>query len=169
MPTGERSRTRASRAHGFTYLALLLWLVVGGGMLAALGTQWRAAAERERERELIFRGGQIRAAVARYWDAQSPGELPPSLDALLEDRRTGVPRHHLRRLFADPFAPAGSPGGGWQPIVDPLRGGLAGVASQRTELRYLQPGATRFVFVPPTVADVDPTSAAALRSLASTP
>lgn len=153
MPTGENRGCAIGGQRGFTYLALLLWLALGGVSLAALGVQWSAAAARERERELVFRGGQIREAIARYWAAQVPHELPPSMAALLVDRRGGVPRHHLRRLFRDPFASADDADGGWQLITDPVRGGLTGVASRRVATRYLQPGLTRFVFVAPAPVD----------------
>lgn len=93
MPTGER---------GFGYLGLLILLALLGAQLAAAGTQWAAAARRERERELAFRLQEFRRAIAAYRAAQEPGELPPSLQALLEDRRGSPPRHHLRRLYADP-------------------------------------------------------------------
>ena len=156
MPNGERRARARHVTRGFTYLALLLWLAIGGVAMAAWGTQWSVAAEREREREMIFRGGQIRAAVAAYWAAQEPHELPPTPESLLVDRRGNIPRHHLRRLYADPFADraAGLPGadvaaaGGWQWIADPAPGRLTGVASQRHELRYLHPGSSRFVFAP---------------------
>lgn len=134
---------------GFTYLALLLWLALGGAGLAALGTQWSTVAQRERERELVFRGGQVRQAVARYWAAREPHELPPSPEALLEDRRDTPQRHHLRRMFVDPFAPPGAEHGGWHWLTDPDSGRLTGVASRREALHYLRPGTTAFFFVPP--------------------
>lgn len=98
MPTGSRRRER-----GFTFLGLLLILVVMGAALAALGTAWSSAAWSERERELRFRGDQIAAALGRYHHAHDPPEWPQSLDDLLEDRRGETPRHHLRRLWTDPF------------------------------------------------------------------
>lgn len=148
MPTGER---------GFTYLGLLLWLALGGAALAALGERWSAAAERERERELQFRGAQIRLALARYWAAREPHELPPSPDALVVDRRDSPPRHHLRRMFADPYASSGAPDGGWQWLHDPATGRITGVASRRAATHYLRPGSTRFTFVPPPAASAPPT------------
>ena len=85
------------------------------------------AAQRERERELIFRGEQIRSAIDRYRRAlPERSEWPKTLDDLVEDRRTDEPRHHLRRRFEDPF---GLP---WGEIRD-TAGGLIGVYS-RSEL-----------------------------------
>src|SRR5262249_29887597 len=73
--------------------------------LAALGQAWSTAAQRERERELQFRGEAIASAITKYQKVsptQVP-ELPRTLDDLLEDRRGAVVRHHLRQRYADPF------------------------------------------------------------------
>jgi type II secretory pathway pseudopilin PulG len=94
MRSGER---------GFGYLGLLILLALLGAQLAAAGTQWSTAARRERERELAFRLQEFRRAIAAYSAAREPRELPPSLQELLEDRRSSPPRHHLRRLYADPL------------------------------------------------------------------
>lgn len=94
------------RDAGFTYLGLLFFVAITAAALAALGQSWSTAAERERERELEFRGGEIARAISSYLRA-SPGGLAPqyplTLDDLLEDRRSAKPRHHLRRAYTDPF------------------------------------------------------------------
>ncbi|MDH4393274.1 MAG: type II secretion system protein [Aquabacterium sp.] len=90
---------------GFTYLVLLFGLAIGGAGLAALGTQWQLAAQRERETELLFRGLQLRDALQRFHDQTPDGQpaLPQTLEQLLTDARRPAPRHHLRQLYADPF------------------------------------------------------------------
>ncbi len=109
MPTGEhRPRPPAHPrppGRGFTYLALLFGLAIGGAALAGLGTQWQQAAQREREAELLFRGLQLRDALQRFHDQSPDGQpvLPQTLDDLLADRRRPTPRHHLRQLYTDPF------------------------------------------------------------------
>lgn len=94
------------RAAGFGYLGMLFFVAITAASLAALGQRWTTAAERERERELEFRGGEIARAIASYARV-SPGGLAPqyplTLEDLLEDKRSAKPRHHLRRAYTDPF------------------------------------------------------------------
>lgn len=110
MRTGKG---RASR--GFTYLWLLFLLAIGGAALAASGQRWSGVMQRERERELIFRGQQIAAAIDAYRAAPgvSPPQWPGSLQDLVEDRRGPHTLRHLRRAYADPFT--GEPD--WVPIL----------------------------------------------------
>ncbi|MBB4842750.1 type II secretory pathway pseudopilin PulG [Paucibacter oligotrophus] len=90
---------------GFSYLGLLFFVAITAAGLAALGQSWSTAAQRERERELEFRGGEIARAIASYVRASpaQPGQNPRSLDDLLIDRRGVKTIHHLRRAYADPF------------------------------------------------------------------
>lgn len=92
-------------SRGFTYLALLWWVAISGVMLAALGTQWKLEATRQREAELVFRGEQIQAALVAYQSNTPPGQpmLPEALADLLDDKRQGQPKRHLRRLWPDPI------------------------------------------------------------------
>ncbi len=123
------------RTCGFTYLGVLLLVVLMGTLLAGLGQRATLLAERERERELLFRGEQIRRAIVSYRAAAEPPTWPASLQDLLADRRSGVVRHHLRRAYADPFTrqtdwvviPAPEPAQGWM-----------GVHSRATARRLLQ-------------------------------
>ncbi|MCV2349672.1 type II secretion system protein [Paucibacter sp. Y2R2-4] len=102
MRTGN-SQSLVSR--GFTYLWLLFVIALGGVALAALGQRQQTLQQREREAELRFRGEAIAQALASYARATPAGAnpLPQRLEDLLEDRRSGSTRRHLRRLYADPF------------------------------------------------------------------
>ncbi|MDD3529727.1 MAG: type II secretion system protein [Gallionellaceae bacterium] len=116
MLTGER---------GFTLIGLL-FLVAGLGVgMAALGTVWQTAAQREKEKELLFAGTAYRRAIASYWRA-SPGlpRLPATLDELLLDPRFPHVVRHLRRRYADPMT--GGPEWG---LVRDAAGGIVGVYS----------------------------------------
>jgi type II secretory pathway pseudopilin PulG len=96
---------RCLRAGGFTYLGMLFLVALTSAGLAALGQAWGTAAQREKERELAWRGAEIARAIVSYATAgnASLGEYPRSLEDLLVDRRGLKPRHHLRRAYVDPF------------------------------------------------------------------
>lgn len=100
---GQRPGQAAQR--GFTYLAVLFLVALTAAGLAALGQAWSTAAQREKERELEFRGQEIARAMRSYFRATPtpPQQYPAVLQDLLEDRRGPVVRRHLRRLYADPF------------------------------------------------------------------
>lgn len=102
-------RTRRRAQLGFTYLGLLFFVAISAAALAALGQRWSTAVQRDKERELEFRGQEIARAIDSYLKAgqqvrpKQPPAYPASLDDLLEDRRGVRPLHHLRRAYVDPF------------------------------------------------------------------
>lgn len=103
MRTTRRDRSRQA---GFAYVWLLLGIAAMGLGLVQVVEVASQATQRARERELLFIGQQFRQAFESYQQA-SPDprarELPPSLEALLADRRTGQLRRHLRRIYVDPM------------------------------------------------------------------
>jgi len=99
-----RSRGAANAA-GFTYIGLLIAVVILGVALSAVGTVWRTQAQREREQELLFIGHEFRAAIAAYSTANGR-QFPQDINDLLEDKRGPEPRHYLRRFYADPMTGA---------------------------------------------------------------
>lgn len=111
---------------GWVLLALLFLLAVIGAGMAALGTVWTTVAQREREAELLFFGEQYRRAIESYLQRGLGSEkpYPPSLEALLQDRRFPMPVRHLRRLYPDPMT--GRPEWG---LVRDAQGGIVGVYS----------------------------------------
>lgn len=117
---------------GFTYLALLVALMVMGIMLGRTGTAWKQVMQREREEELLFRGAQIQDAIRHWHKPHGSGEhiatpLNNLQDLLKDPRRSGTVRY-LRRLYQDPIS-----NGDWNLIRDPARG-IIGVASPSNKL-----------------------------------
>jgi len=118
----------STRQSGFTYLFVLMLIVLIGMGLAAAGTLWRTDAQRTREVELLFIGNQYRQAIQSYYelDKNAP-RLPKSIDDLLEDKRQPDVVRHLRRAWRDPIT-----GGAFQLIAAPDGVGFSGVASRST-------------------------------------
>jgi type II secretory pathway pseudopilin PulG len=120
------------RQGGFTLLGLL-FLVAGLGVaMAALGTMWHTAAQREKERDLLFVGDQYRQAIESFWKKPLPAgtvrRLPQNLDELLSDARFPATVRHLRRRYRDPM----TGGTEWGLLKEP-DGGIAGVYSQSAD------------------------------------
>ncbi len=114
------------RQGGFTLLWVLFLVASLGIGMAALGTVWHTAAQREKETELLFVGDQYRRAIESFWQA-SPGDqkrLPKKLDELLLDPRFPQTVRHLRRLYRDPMTGAAEWG-----LVKGANDGIAGVYS----------------------------------------
>lgn len=122
MPTGKPTQS------GFTYLFVLMLIALIGMGLAAAGTLWRTDAQRARETELLFIGGQYRQAIRSYY-ALDPAQprLPQSIDDLLQDNRRPDIVRHLRRAYRDPLT-----GGEFALIRTPDTQGIVGVMSQAT-------------------------------------
>lgn len=116
-----------SRARGFSLIGLL-FVVAGLGVgMAALGTLWHTAAQREKERELLFVGDQYARAIESFWSIPlpvgTPRRLPKHVGELLTDPRFPNTVRHLRRAWPDPMT-----GGDWVLLRDG-DGGITGVAS----------------------------------------
>jgi type II secretory pathway pseudopilin PulG len=114
---------------GFTYLGMLLIVALMGTGLVAFGELYSHAAQREKERDLLFIGEQFRDAIGSYYN-KSPGAkvYPKKLEDLLEDNRFPMPQRHLRRVYRDPMT--GSQEWG---LVEAPGGGFMGVHSLSEE------------------------------------
>lgn len=112
--------------HGFALLWLLFWLAGLGVGLAALGTVWQTAAQREREAELLFVGDQYRRALESFHRASPAGQAryPAHLEELLLDPRFPHTVRHLRRPYPDPITGSGD----WGLLR--AAGGIVGVYSR---------------------------------------
>ncbi|MFH1870213.1 MAG: type II secretion system protein [Pseudomonadota bacterium] len=115
---------------GIAYIALLIAIAVIGVGLAAAGTVWSEASQREKERELLFVGEQFRRAIQQYYESGViEKKYPPNLDALLYDPRFPGIRRYLRRIYRDPMS--GTAEWGLQRAPD---GGIMGVFSLRDDI-----------------------------------
>lgn len=99
-------RMHNGRDKGFIYIALLIGLAIVGISLSAVSEVWTQSRQRERERELLFVGNQIRQAITLYYLGSPPANhrFPLQLEELLEDvRAPDKPGRYLRKLFLDPI------------------------------------------------------------------
>lgn len=121
---------RPKDQRGFSYLALLIALLVVGVTSAAALSAGSVMQRRSAEDELLFIGEQFQSALKAYADATPTGTrpYPTGLNDLLKDPRFPVTRRHLRKLYPDPLT--GSTEWG---IVESPGGGILGIYSRSTE------------------------------------
>lgn len=89
------------RESGFTYAFLLGVLATGTILLGVTNHIASTEIKREKERELLFRGGQYYNAIKSYYNAGNPAVYPRSLSDLILDPRFPH-KIHLRKLYKDP-------------------------------------------------------------------
>ena len=123
----------AGKQKGFTYVGFLIVVALSGAGLAAYGEIASHQAQREKETELLFRGEQIRNAIASYYRKEQ--RYPQALAELLEDKRYPMPVRHLRRLYRDPMSGEAD----WGVVEAPGNGGIMGVHS-RSEAEPIKSG-----------------------------
>ena len=110
---GQRRRENA-----FSYISALIFVTVIGISLTSGSAYWSTIIKREKERELLFRGDQIRRAIESYYKGAPGGggsQYPVSLNDLLKDPRYLVPKRYLRRIYKDPMTEDGQ----WGLIMAP--------------------------------------------------
>lgn len=114
---------------GVAYLALLLAVAITGATLAAGATVWSQAQRREREKQLLWAGDQIRKAIIAYSQTggNAANRYPAQLQDLLLDPRSAAPRRHLRRIYDDPMARSTDWG-----LIRNQQGRIVGVYSRAT-------------------------------------
>jgi type II secretory pathway pseudopilin PulG len=91
---------------GFTYIGVLVLVVVMGLTLAAAGQIWQTLQRREKEQELLFIGHQFRLALSRYVSHTPPGQArryPMDMESLLQDPRYPGTQRYLRKIYSDPM------------------------------------------------------------------
>lgn len=117
---------RSSAQRGFTYIGLLVVVVMMGLVLTAVSRVWRTTEQRERETQLLFVGHEFRLAIASYY--ASGHRFPNDLQDLLQDERFPIPKRHLRRLYPDPITGQAD----WTLVLTPDGNGIMGIASSST-------------------------------------
>ena len=127
MKPGTTRRRPAGGMAGFTYISILFAIAIFGAGLAAAGVVWHTAAAREKERELLFIGGEFRRAFQAY-TSRGAGLYPRTLSDLIEDRRFPNIQRHLRRIYTDPMTGRTEWG-----LVRAPDGGIMGVHSLSQE------------------------------------
>ncbi|MCB4812282.1 type II secretion system GspH family protein [Methylovorus menthalis] len=118
--------TGNDKQSGYTFLGLLLVIMIAGLVLAQAGNTWSNLRQREREQELLKVGDKIREAIGNYYQ-RSPGlvkQYPRTLEALLRDDRFPQPQRYLRQLYADPLTGIVNWG-----VLEAPSGGIMGVYS----------------------------------------
>jgi len=116
----------SSNQAGFTYLVAMFAVAVAGLLLAVASEVWSQSRQREKEKELLFVGGQFREAIALYYQ-RTPGAVkryPEKLEDLLEDKRYLSMQRYLRKIYPDPITSKAA----WGLVAAP-GGGIMGVYS----------------------------------------
>jgi Tfp pilus assembly protein PilE len=83
--------------NGFTFLTAIFMVMIIGIMLGLTGQSWKMVMKREREKELLFRGSQIKEAIENWYNPRYtvPGVPPRARVHALMD---------LKDLFQDPYS-----------------------------------------------------------------
>lgn len=120
---------RLRSTSGFTYMAVLVMVVIVEILLLGIGQTWETVMKGDREEELLFRGMQYRTAIER-WSKPRPGAQAATplndLKDLLVDPRSAQKVRYLRKLYLDPMT-----GKEFVPIRDGR--GITGVVSASNE------------------------------------
>lgn len=121
--------------YGFTYVIILVAVVVLGILVEAAHKMTEYWLKSEREAELIFRGQAYRRAIQSYHEAGKVTKYyPRDLAELLNDPRFAQ-RRHIRKLYTDPM---GKPDDANWILVRAADGGIAGVTSASQDIPLKQ-------------------------------
>lgn len=122
------TNTRPVRTEGgFTFIALLVAMLLLSLATQGVMTSVSQQAQRERESDLLRIGQTYAQAIGAYYEG-SPGvvkQWPTSLEDLLEDTRLVTINRHLREIYPDPITRSANWG-----LIRNQDGGITGVHSQ---------------------------------------
>lgn len=110
---------------GFSYIMLMIAIVLMGVAMSVAARQWKTMVQRELEADLLAKGIEIQNALALYSTSVKagrvmPGEVYPQTLADL----TKLPKPFLRKVYLDPVGH-----GEWELVRAPT-GGIMGVRSK---------------------------------------
>ena len=100
MGPTEQYREPSPRSEvGYAMAGLLVAIAVLGLLMSMAMPTWQTFVKREKEAELVFRGGQYARAITLYGQ-QFAGAFPPNVETLVRGR-------FLRKAYTDPMTPDG--------------------------------------------------------------
>ena len=105
LPTQRRFVLRSTNQDGFTYLFVMMLVVVMSISLMGVTQQWSVIMKRDREAELLFRGTRIKEAIERFvadyevQKATRPNRWPRTLKELTKKN----PKRYLQAVYSDPI------------------------------------------------------------------
>src|SRR5438552_12189509 len=110
-----RMKNESPQRHGergYTLVALLAVMSLLALFAMAAASNVQQQGQREREKEAIFRGGQVADAIRSYYQSkgrQGVNSLPTSMDQLVEGIPKGTKKLQILRVSAsrDPLSKAG--------------------------------------------------------------
>ena len=116
---------------GITFMLAMATVVILGILLGVTGQSWRIIMKREKEKELLFRGNQIKEAIESYRGQGKANTVLPLYDLkVLLTKDPNNKRRSLRRLYTDPMTVKGE----WRLISGTTnKGEIIGVASTSQE------------------------------------
>lgn len=122
---GIRPTSLAQEQRGFSYLMLMIAVVVMGIAMSVAVRQWTVMVQRELEADLLAKGLEIQNALALYSASMKAGRVMPGevYPQTLVDL-TRLPKPFLRKVYNDPMGR-----GEWEVVRAPT-GGIMGVRSK---------------------------------------
>ena len=132
VPVPMPAHARSNSEGGYTLVALLLVMSLLAIWALSAAENVRQTAQREREKEAMFRGEQVADAIRSYYrfrGAQGVNSLPTSVDQLLEGIPRGTKKLQILRVEAarDPLSKSGE----WK-LIGPTSEDIAGFVKSLT-------------------------------------
>ena len=123
---------RSRREDGYALVSLLVLMTLMALFAVAAASNVRQQAQREREKEAMFRGEQVADAIRAYYRYRGAGgvnSLPTNIDQLLEGIPRGTKKLQILRVQAarDPLSKSGE----WK-LIGPTSQDFAGLVRSLT-------------------------------------